>query len=358
MRRALLVSMLCVSVALLFSGNAFALHNQGVAHCNACHTMHNSQNGAPVDPGHPEGNPWLLINATPSDVCLSCHSTGSRGVFAVSPLAPNNQHGGGDFCFLTEDNINDGYGGGTNPIPGSKSGHSIVAPSKGVIADPVLTHSPGGTFSSDMLGCSSCHAPHGNTNFRLLNGVGAVQDDVFVFTNPAPSAVGIALSSSAVESNTNHTAYHSGMSDWCANCHGDFHNLGQGVLKHVNGVPVGGTISNNYDHYNGTTHYLSGTHTTAYLKDVPFEDAATTVSGTTGPTAGSTVMCLSCHRPHATSSPDAGRWDFNVTFLSEDGVASGSYAIPDPYASPGVQRSLCNKCHVKDSASSGANPGF
>jgi hypothetical protein len=356
MRRALLVSMLCASVVLLFGSNAFALHDQGVAHCNACHTMHNSQNGTPVDPTHPNGNGWLLINATPSDVCLSCHSTGSRGVFAASPMAPNNQHGGGDFCFLTEDNINDGYGGGTNPIPGYKSGHSIVAPSKGVAADPVLTHSPGGTFQSSMLGCSSCHAPHGNQNFRLLNGIGAVQDDVYVFTNPAPTAVGIALSSSAVESNTNHTAYKSGMSDWCANCHGDFHNMGS-TLKHPNGVPIGGTIANNYDLYNGTAHYQSGSHATAYLAAVPFEDPTNTINNQFGPLATSSVMCLSCHRPHASSSPDAGRWDFNVTYLSDDGVASGSYAIPNPYGpDTHIQRSLCNKCHVKDAGNQGSNP--
>jgi hypothetical protein len=58
-------------------------------------------------------------------------------------------------------------------------------------------------------------------------------------------------------------------------------------------------------------------------------------------------MCLTCHRAHASSAPDAGRWDFNVTLLHEDGDESGSYEIPDPYSSVN-QRSLCNKCHKKD----------
>jgi hypothetical protein len=35
-----------------------------------------------------------------------------------------------------------------------------------------------------------------------------------------------------------------------------------------------------------------------------------------------------------------------VTFLHEDGLESGSYAIPNPYGYS--QRSLCNKCHKKD----------
>ena len=45
--------------------------------------------------------------------------------------------------------------------------------------------------------------------------------------------------------------------------------------------------------------------------------------------------------------PDAGRWDFAVTFLHEDGDESGSFPIPDPYDNPN-QRSLCNKCHNQD----------
>jgi hypothetical protein len=56
------------------------------------------------------------------------------------------------------------------------------------------------------------------------------------------------------------------------------------------------------------------------------------------------VMCLSCHRAHATSAPGAGRWDFNVSLLAEDGVESGSYPIPDPYMSAS-QGTLCTKCH-------------
>ncbi|RKZ16114.1 cytochrome C, partial [bacterium] len=39
---------------------AAAFHDGGVAHCNGCHTMHNSQDGTLVDPDSPNGNPWLL----------------------------------------------------------------------------------------------------------------------------------------------------------------------------------------------------------------------------------------------------------------------------------------------------------
>ena len=38
---------------------ALGFHDDGVANCNGCHTMHNSQDGVLVDPESPNGNPWL-----------------------------------------------------------------------------------------------------------------------------------------------------------------------------------------------------------------------------------------------------------------------------------------------------------
>ncbi len=357
MRKTLLISLLCMSVTALLSGTAFAFHEEGVAYCGGCHTMHNSQDGQPVDPNSPGGNLWLLKDETPSDVCLSCHSQSTassirgRDVLSLDPLNPNPEVGGGDFVFQLEDNINDGHNGGqtANWIPGYKDGHSIVAPSKGLIEDPTLTIAPGGDFPSWGLGCTSCHDPHGNEDFRLLHGIGEIQDGLYDFTYPAPTAVGIALitGASGAETQTNHTAYQAGMSEWCANCHGDFHNSGD--LVHPSGSSIAGDEVQIYNQYNGTGDQTGGNPATAYLPQVPFEDDAMTVSSTAGPTGGSKVMCLTCHRSHATSGPDAGRWDFKVTFLEEDGVESGSFALPNPYAAQTAeQRSLCNKCHNKD----------
>ena len=347
MRKLLL---LAAGVLFVLGSNAYAFHDFGVADCQGCHTMHNSQNNQLVDPNSPNGNPWLLKDATPSDVCLSCHgASASRGVFSADPLAPGPLQGGGDFVFLLEDNLNDGHGGATNPIPGNRAGHNIVAPSRGVAADGTVLSAPGGTYASSMLGCSSCHDPHGNTNFRLLYGVGTIQDGAYTFTNAAPLAAGITLSSSSVETNTNHTAYLSGMSAWCGNCHGDYHNNNTKLI-HPSGSTLGGTIAGIYNRYNGTLDQSGGVQATAYLAQVPFEDDNNTVSSTVGPTASSRVMCLTCHRAHATSAADAGRWDFQVTLMNEDGLESGSYVIANPYggASNNSQRSLCNKCHNKD----------
>ncbi len=333
-------------VALLWWGaQATAFHDEGVGDCKGCHTMHNSEDGAFVDPENPFGNAFLLRDATPSDICIACHGNGLGSVFVDDPLAPSDEKGGGNFVFLLEDNINDAHSGASNPVTGDGAGHNIVSAAKGTFADATLMTAPGGTFPSSVLACSSCHDPHGNGNFRLLYGAGVVKAGV-TFAYEAPEAEGVSIFFGA-ESSSNHTAYKGGMSAWCANCHGDFHNEADGRLVHPSGSAIGGAVAEAYNLYNGSEDPNGGTQATAYLAEVPFQDPSMTSDSTAGPSAASQVMCLTCHRAHASSAQDAGRWDFNITFLHEDGEESGSYQIPDPYNSLN-QRSLCNKCHVKD----------
>ncbi len=339
-------AVLLVLGVFVLSTPAMAFHDEGVAHCNGCHTMHNSYDGELVDPDSPMGNPYLLVDATPSDVCLGCHADHLGSVFYEDVLNPADLKGAGNFIFLLEDNINDGYNGASNPITGDGAGHNVNAPGHGLYADATLATSPGGNFPAGVLGCTSCHDPHGTDAFRMLYGAGRLVQEFYAFTNPSPDAEGLSIFF-GTEANDNHTAYQGGMSAWCGNCHGDFHDEAGGALIHPSGSSLGGTIANTYNLYNGTMDQTGGDAATAYLAAVPFEDAANTVSGTDGPTASSQVSCITCHRAHATSAEDAGRWDFNVTFLHEDGMESGSYAIPDPYNDLN-QRSLCNKCHNKD----------
>jgi len=344
MRASRSLLLLVAAAVVLWGAPVLAFHDAGVAHCNGCHTMHNSQDGALVDPDSPNGNPWLLTDASPTDTCLGCHATRLGAVFGDDPLNPPTLYGGGNFAFLLEDNINDAHAGADNPISGDAAGHNVVSPARGVAADATLVTAPGGAFPSALLGCSSCHDPHGNHNFRLLYNAGVVKGGV-TFVNDAPDADGLAIFGGG-ETNSNHTAYKDGMSGWCSNCHGDFHNNGAQLI-HPSGSAIGGTIANAYNLYNGSEDVTGGEQATAYLAAVPFEDPANTTDSTEGPSPTSKVMCLTCHRAHASSAADAGRWDFSVTFLHEDGLESGSYAIPDPYESQN-QRSLCNKCHVKD----------
>jgi cytochrome c553 len=306
--------------------------------------MHNSQDGALVDPLSPLGNEFLLQKADPSTVCIACHDHLDRPFpIGGDPLVPPSPRPAGNFIFLLEDNLNDGHGGAGDPITGDAAGHNIIATEYGLNADGTLLTAPGGTFPASELACTSCHDPHGTTDFRFLYGTGRGPVGLPAFTAPAPIADGTSIFSPELP--TNHTAYKSGMSAWCGNCHGDFHDNGAKLI-HPSGSAMGGTRAGIYNLYNGSDDLFGGAAATAYLNEVPFEDPANTTISTAGPSGTSQVSCITCHRAHATSATDAGRWDHNVTFLEEDGHESGSYKIPNPYTV--FQRSLCNKCHIKD----------
>ncbi|MDH3404903.1 MAG: hypothetical protein OES32_18900 [Acidobacteriota bacterium] len=337
-------------------------HDGGVARCSGCHVMHDTSQGLVVAVG-PSGEPGLLVGETASDVCLQCHASQYGEVLGANPLLPPVERGGGNFIFLVEENLNDAVDGATNVIPGETGGHNLVAPGHGLAADARLSFSPGGSFPAAEMGCTSCHDPHGNANFRHLYGAGPVQGGLAFFSSPAPDAEGIALGG-AGESDGRHTAYRRGMSDWCGNCHGRYHDDvltpavpgGGDPLEHPSDEVLGLETRDRYNAYNGDDDPAGGTVATAYLAAVPFEDPASTTSTTFGAGGGSRVMCLTCHRAHATSSPAALRWDFRVSLLAADGLVSGSYAIPSPYAGTS-QGTLCAKCHAAGAAGVAGAPG-
>jgi hypothetical protein len=313
-----------------------------VANCSGCHVTHGGDPAALVGPSVDRG---LLIAESPSDVCLLCHAESLGSVFGSDPLAPPPERGAGNFVFLLEDNINDAAGGAVDPILGDASGHNIVAPGHALTADPRYSLSPGGSFPSSRLGCTSCHDPHGNASFRMLRGTGPVTGGGVTFAYPAPAAREIDINSTP-ETDSHHTAYRAGMSNWCANCHGRYHVSGSGSgFEHTVDVNLGTTVTQRYNEYRGDADPTGGVQSTAYLAEVPFEEAGNRTSSTTGAGPRSRIMCLSCHRAHGSSAPSAGRWDFNVSLLVDDGRESGSHRIPNPYGDPD-QGPLCQKCHA------------
>jgi len=90
---------------------------------------------------------------------------------------------------------------------------------------------------------------------------------------------------------------------------------------------------------------------------------------TAGPDASANVMCLSCHRAHASGWDHATRWNIKTEFLVVNGEYPGVDDMTVPprisqgrtraetrktfYERPAsryaaYQRSFCNKCHAKD----------
>ena len=103
---------------------------------------------------------------------------------------------------------------------------------------------------------------------------------------------------------------------------------------------------------------LTGNVLTSFDRLVPFErgitdafDLALDSSSTVGPDGNSNIMCLTCHRAHATAFPNALRWEAEELLADSDFVT----ANPNAYYGDDIttrygefQRSLCNKCHLQD----------
>ena len=187
------------------------VHDGGVGACNYCHVMHGD-----FGTGAGQIGESLLLADSSSDVCLNCHAAEYGAVLGADELAPPPERGPGNFVFLLADNINDKPDGATNPLSGDAAGHNVQAPGHGLAPDGTRLNSPGGSYPAADLECTSCHDPHGNGNYRFLRG--PANDGVFVYA--APLAEGLDLTVGGAETTGNHVAYRSGMSMWCANCHG------------------------------------------------------------------------------------------------------------------------------------------
>ena len=155
-----------------------------------------------------------------------------------------------------------------------------------------------------------------------------------------------------------------GMSEWCASCHGQYINNSQ---KHPsgNGEFLNGQAAN-YNSYVSTGDF-TGVQATSFTALVQFEHQETDpavllleVTSTAGPDSGNNVMCLTCHRAHASAFNNITRWDMEHELLAEGWptaanlVAMGAIPNADYYGRDiatdfgAYQRSLCNKCHVQD----------
>jgi hypothetical protein len=389
-----------VGMFTLAAGSAMAFHDGGVAKCSGCHSMHNSADNQRLADG---GGASLMKGSDASSTCLNCHNKGSGyGVMSTDGSAMTS---GGDFFWLTATD----YKVGRTLQVGENRGHNVVAADFTLLAEGNENNqdAPGSTsmasFAASDLGCTSCHDAHGQVgggtrenvvvvqsgsygnplptdtagyenvvagNFRLLGdtgyragGEGGEID--FTFTNPAPVAKA---------NGYRMTRYGSGMSEWCANCHGDFLGTGVGAVEMH---PAGndqtlGDLAANYNGYVRTGEFNAAS-TNGYDDLVPFETGETdnttmaAVEAGTGPAAdaGANVMCLTCHRAHATAFNNAARWPFDATLVVEETFHNTQTPALDPslhsvaiYKDGATadmetnyglyQRSLCNKCHIQD----------
>jgi hypothetical protein len=305
---------------------------------------------------------------------------------------------------------------------GERHGHNIVATDYSYFADATNTKAPGATttYLASGLNCISCHDPHSDARrdingdivhrtstgtfptieasgsyggavtganyavgvYRFLGGVGyAPKSNPSVpFVNETPLAVVPSTYNRGEDTAETHVAYGSGMSEWCANCHQSMlsQSYASGTPAHphpAGSIITNATILSNYNAYvkSGDMSGVGG----GYSSLVPVEEGAgatyatlaTSATNTPGAStygtaqAGAVVMCLSCHRAHATAFDSMIRWYNSDAFITEDAAyfTSGNGNAPNTTAQvqkgyndrstthfADFQRVLCNKCHAKD----------
>jgi len=420
--------MMAIAVAAL-GFNAYAFHSGGVAECGGCHSMHEPKAGGVHLLIGTDGSSTCLSCHAPAvaDTAPSSYHVLTLGLAPGAP--PVEETPGGDFAYLYKDYTWNLRGTNTTEY-GRTHGHNVVAAdyaSSGMVVDADNATAPGGTFPSSQLACTSCHDPHGKAR-RLYGGgyamsgqaiwasgsyANATANEPKVITSGQQLAVGVyrilyaggsnysgvtypgafvakvpstynrseAVSQTRVAYGHGTAAGETTVSLWCATCHPDMHSTGNYV--HPTDATLG-TLANNYNAYVNSGNTSGGTLGTSFLSLVPFAENtnsyttlishATNAATSAGPGTSDRVVCLSCHRAHASGFPDMLRWNYEGEFItvadstgatvwpgSDNPSVSTSFSrgrttaemlrayYDRPVTTFGAyQRQLCNKCHAKD----------
>jgi predicted CXXCH cytochrome family protein len=410
---------LAALVAVGMSTTAYSFHSGGVAECEGCHSMHS-----------PSSATFLLVGGDQSSTCLTCHEGPTLSSYHVSTTGamsatvfPANMTPGGDFAWLKRT-----YTFGTSGIEeGRTHGHNIVAADFGYAADDNNLTAPGGSFVSNQLACNSCHDPHGKYRrlqsgaiartgaaikasgsydnvtaneplsateavgaYRLLagNGYSTIGSGIIGYLGvPAAKVPGSynrteATQQTRVAYGVSTASGHTTWSNWCATCHPGMHSTGNTVHPVDRGL--GSTIATLYGQYVYSGN-MSGSLASSFLSLAPFATnsgdytalaalAKNDGSALAGPGSGDQVMCLSCHRAHASGFVEMLRFDQGYEFTTKGGQYVGSdnpevtgsrapnqhrgrtnaewqrayYERPAATTFGSYQRVLCNKCHAQD----------
>lgn len=390
---------------------------------------------SPIKNGVGVGAIYLLKGNDQSSTCLNCHNAADTAPSSYhistddsklgTGIAPVEATPGGDFAWLKK-SYTFSIRGAAMTDAGAGHGHNINAADYGYTATGDNVTAPGGTYPQANLHCSSCHNPHGSTRrlangtkvetglpifasgsygssvspidgtsavgvYRLLGNTGYQPKSLsgsFAFVNGSPDAVAPSTYNRLETTTQTHVAYGQGMSEWCANCHGAMleNAYASGVSGHRH--PAGklakltAAVVANYNSYVTSGIMTNSDPLKAYSSLVPFELgtadytvlkplAVTTDTKDQSASTSANVMCLTCHRAHASGFPDMTRFFLENEFMTI--ADSGNAAIYDSsttegkinygktqaeqqaayYGRPATAfgpnaRDLCNKCHAKD----------
>jgi hypothetical protein len=318
------IILICLSI-LLFPAQLRARVATGA--CSECHTVHNSQGNDAVAYKLNASYNGFDSDLTPNAMllvsdCVGCHtSTGASTIVSNVPIVFNtgalsNPLAGGNFSSVRTDDV---YGHNVSGIK-AQDGNLGLTP-------------PGGTALSSQLTCAGefgCHGDRsgGNNNFTGLSSAHHTDDSGGI----TGASVGLSYryldgilgkeDSNWEQDNTNtsHNEYNGSTSSstdtisyLCSQCHGDFHTWEGGALEV-------GTASPWLRHPTDIALKSSGEYAgyTSYSMTAPVaRPDPNAVPSTTQVVPGTDiVMCLSCHRAHASPYYKMLRWDIKSATLA------------------------------------------
>jgi predicted CXXCH cytochrome family protein len=376
--------------------------------------------------GSDQGSTCLNCHNQP-DTAPSSYHISTANITPYDSTSPVEMTPGGDFAWLKK-TMSFLVRGNTTENEGLNNGHNIVATDYGYVSDTVRTTAPGSLYPADNLACSSCHDPHGRYRrdatgaysttglpifnsgsynnskdpvagvaavgaYRILGGNGYQPKSLsgnFAFTSdPMDVVVASSYNRSEATAQTG-IAYGNNVSEWCGNCHSSLLQSGYVSGADHQRHPAGNAsnltpaIVANYNAYVSSGIMTNTTSAAAFSTLAPFQVnstdrsvlkpmavTSTAYNNQNMPAAATTdsVMCLSCHRAHA--SGFSGMLRYNVeggefmtiadtgnnaiydtsngsgTGLSQTQMQNAYYGRPATVFGP-YARAYCNKCHAKD----------
>jgi hypothetical protein len=301
--------------------------------CSDCHTMHNSQNGSYMaydEDNEKSASPFGHLTLSS---CWGCHSGTAPNIEPkIDVLLTGNYTAGGSFnaTYIADDrnthNVFD--------IPGMAADTYIKEPDEYT--------PPGYDGSTDWdstkkLRCAGTYGCHGSHDSKATSDEGIAGfhhgSTAYRFLEVAAGNVGAGTAVDGIGSDdwekggattTNHNLYKSdasnGISKYCANCHGDFHGdantkSGSTWIRHPTDadIPDAWDITLNVDELVLYNPFAFTSFTGMSTKTMTGYDETDT---------DAKVMCLSCHRAHATDQNDILRFDYST---QQAGGGNGIY---------------------------------
>jgi hypothetical protein len=371
MKKTLLYMCLILMSVVLVYGYADAISGQ----CSNCHTMHNSQDGAPVTiSGTPNEQ---LLNAG----CVACHTTttGQTTSFGAPAIlhttAPAGQGNsftlaGGDFHWVNNNEVGLAVNGhNVIDLPGvtgkdtnmpnlSPPGWDPVATSSSFVAGQVAGGEATWTSQLTCAGQYGCHgdhtqagsfpgmtgAHHENENttatraqlattignsYRFLWGIKGLEDPNWNWGEVAATHNEYYGEDNTADRTAGGLAAYGSrdtISFLCAECHGIFHGTidsatpsGSPWIRHPTDILL--PNSGEYAEYNNDGGGSAGPYSLeapVARPTVPATSSSTVTPGT------DIIMCLSCHRAHGAPLPDFLRWNYAL-MIAGGGNTTGCF---------------------------------